>query len=252
MKKAGLSNPLDAARAVSRLEAELSALGMQAHTSTNFDDLSALKLRLRGSLPSPMHDGNVCVFTQERAFWMSLTNSTGETVAIQAFRFDDIDTPLADWVLSYMVGVYMRRQELLVPSHPHPPQGSLSERLTGKLVYHGELWIDKAVKNRKVFENFMKLGLILCLIKWHPDAIWAAATPQMAGHGHLTRGGYAVLERGFLRWQWSTDSIGPMEYLVASDRNALEQLVNEMLAPDSSIVPVSDMGGTNSRSASPE
>lgn len=232
MKKAGLSHPLDAARAAAKLDNELKVLGLTAHVSSDMPAFNRAKLRLRGSLPSPMHDHEVCVFGNERAFWMYLTDDKGEMVGLQAFRFDEIDTNLADWCVTYMVGVYMRRQELMVPSHQQPPIGSLSNRLSGKLVYHGEIWIEKQIKNRKVFEHFVKLGLVLTLIKWQPDAIWGLATEQMATHGHFTRVGYNVLERGFLRWQWSTDSIGPMEYLVASDKQALENMVDEMLAPD--------------------
>jgi hypothetical protein len=98
-----------------------------------------------------------------------------------------------------------------------------------------------------VFEHFVKLGLILALIKWQPDAIWGLATEQMATHGHFTRVGYNVLERGFLRWHWSTDSIGPMEYLVASDRQALENLVDEMLAPEATLAPPATLGGTTEK-----
>jgi hypothetical protein len=247
MKKAGLSHPLDAARAAARLDDELKALGLVAHASSHMPAFNEAKLRLRGVLPSPMHDHAVCMFGQERAFWMSLTDETGATVALQAFRCDEIDTNLADWCVTYMVGVYMRRQELMVPSHQQPPLGSLANRLTGKLVYHGEIWIEKQIKNRKVFEHFVKLGLILALIKWQPDAIWGLATEQMATHGHFTRVGYNVLERGFLRWHWSTDSIGPMEYLVASDRQALENLVDEMLAPEATLAPPATLGGTTEK-----
>ena len=247
MKKAGLSHPLDAARAAMMLENEIKSLGFAVHESSDMPAFNAAKLKLRGSLPSPMHDHEVCVFGHERAFWMYLTDAKGEMVGLQAFRFDEIDTNLADWCVTYMVGVYMRRQELMVPSHARPPLGSASERLTGKLVYHGEIWLDKQIKNRKVFDSFVKLGLVLALIKWQPDAVWGLATQQMATHGHFTRVGYAILERGFLRWQWSTDSIGPMEYLVASDKQALENLVDEMLALESTLAPVSAMGGVSTK-----
>jgi hypothetical protein len=247
MKKAGLSHPLDAARAATRLEDELRTIGFNVHVSSDMAAFNAAKLKLRGSLPSPMHDHQVCVFTHERAFWTYLTDQNGEMVGLQAFRFDDIDTNLADWCVTYMVGVYMRRQELMVPSHSQPPVGSASERLTGKLVYHGEIWIDKAIKNRKVFEHFVKQGLILALIKWQPDAIWGLATTQMATHGHFTRVGYHIIERGFLRWQWSTDSIGPMEYLVAVERVALENMIDEMVAPEASITPLVAIADATSR-----
>ncbi len=140
-----------------------------------------------------MHYYETAVFTNERAMWTSITNTAGETVGLQAFRCDEIDTNLADWCVTYMIGVYMRRQELMVPTHALPPAGSIAERLTGRLVYHGEIWIDKQIKNRKVFELFVRLGLVLALIKWRPEAIWGLASAQMAGHGHFTRVGYPVL-----------------------------------------------------------
>ena len=243
MKKAGISNPLNAVRAASLLEAELKDLKINVHVSSDMAAFNAAKLKLRGSLPSPMHDHEVCVFGFERAFWMYLTDETGDMIGLQAFRYDEIDTNLADWCVTYMIGVYMRRQELMVPSHQQPPAGSISERLTGKLVYHGEIWIEKQIKNRKVFDHFVRLGLVLTLIKWQPDAIWGLATNQMANHGHFTRVGYTILERGFLRWQWSTDSIGPMEYLVASEKHSLENLVEEMVSPEQEIVlPVGTQG----------
>ena len=247
MKKSGLPNPLGAARVSVMLANELAEAGFTYHTSSDMKAFNDMKLKCRGIPVAPMHYYETAVFTNERAMWTSITNAAGETVGLQAFRCDEIDTNLADWCVTYMIGVYMRRQELMVPTHALPPAGSIAERLTGRLVYHGEIWIDKQIKNRKVFEHFVKLGLVLTLIKWQPDAIWGLATEQMATHGHFTRVGYNVLERGFLRWQWSTDSIGPMEYLVASDKEALENFVDEMLAPDVALPPLSSMGGAPAR-----
>jgi hypothetical protein len=230
MKKAGLANPLGAARASSALADELADAGFTFHTSSDMKAFNDAKMRWRGFPVAPMHYYETAVFGNERAMWTSLTNAQGETVGLQAFRYDEIDTNLADWCVTYMIGVYMRRQELMVPTHAQPPAGSIAERLTGKLVYHGEIWIDKQIKNRKVFEIFVRLGLILALIKWRPDAIWGLASAQMAGHGHFTRVGYPVLERGFLRWQWASEGIDPVEYLVAVERPSLEAMVEELLA----------------------
>jgi hypothetical protein len=168
---------------------------------------------------------------------MYLTDEAGEVVGLQAFRYDEIDTHLADWCLNYMIGVYMRQQELMVPSFPRPPEGSISERLTGKLVYHGEIWVAKSIKNRRVFEAFVRLGLILAVLKWKPDAIWGLASAQMAGHGHFTRVGYTILERGFLRWQWASDGIDPVEYLVAAELHSLESMIDEMMATEAGYSP---------------
>jgi hypothetical protein len=230
MKNAGLMHPLAAAQAASFLDAELRALKLQVHTSSDMEAFDRAKQKARGMPVAPMHHFEVGVFNRERAYWMYLTDEAGEIVGLQAFRYDEIDTHLADWCVTYMIGAYMRRSEVLVPSFPKPPDGSMSERLTGKLVYHGEIWISKNIKNRKVFEHFVRLGLVLAVIKWRPDAIWGLASAQMAGHGHFTRVGYTILERGFLRWQWATDGIDPVEYLVAVELPSLESMIEEMVS----------------------
>jgi hypothetical protein len=229
MKNSGLTEPLLAARAATSLEDELSALGLRVHVSSDMAAFSDTKIKARDIDVAPMHHHAVGVFNRERAFWMYLTDEADDVVGLQAFRYDEIDTHLADWCVTYMIGAYMRQQEMLVPSFPKPPAGSVAERLTGKLVYHGEIWISKAIKNRRVFEVFVRLGLVLSVIKWRPDAIWGLASAQMAGHGHFTRVGYTILERGFLRWQWATEGIDPVEYLVAVELPSLEGMISEML-----------------------
>ncbi|MBI3672334.1 MAG: hypothetical protein HY245_02690, partial [Rhizobiales bacterium] len=145
------------------------------------------------------------------------------------FRLDRIDSNLAEWCGTYTIGLYMRRQEILVPLHPAPPRGSLAEKIGGRLAYQGELWIEQHVRNRRVMEQFGRLGMLLALVRWNPDAMWALSSQAMATHGHLTRMGYASLERGFFRWQWFSEGIDPVEWVAISERRSLEQLVEEML-----------------------
>jgi hypothetical protein len=120
----------------------------------------------------------------------------------------------------------------MVPSHPSPPRGSISERLRGKLVYEGELWLDKQIKGRQAFDMFTRLGLFLATIKWNPDAIWGLASEQMAKHGHLGRIGFTILERGVLRWTWASDGIDLVEYLAVIEKQSIEQLLDEMLTSE--------------------
>ena len=187
-----------------------------------------VKLAVRGIRVGPMHDCDVCDFSGERAFWMYLTDKDGEVVGLQAFRCDFIDTSLADWLPNYMIGVYMRRQVLMVPSHAKPPLGSVSERLRGRLVYHGEIWLAKTIKGRNVFDGFTRLGLLISHLKWNPEATWGLASEQMAKHGHMTRVGYAILERGILRWHWYSEGIDAVEYLTMIEKSSLENIIDEM------------------------
>lgn len=230
MGKLGIKNPLGITNLVTDLIAELRKNGYTVSVSSDMGKLDQTKLAVRGYRVGPMHDAQVCNFDGERAFWMQLEDSDGTAVGLQAFRFDRIDTNLADWLPNYMIGVYMRRQELMVPSHSNAPMGSVAESLSGNLVYHGELWLAKHVKARNVFDSFTRLGLFLSMIKWNPDAIWALTSEQMARHGHLGRIGYTTIERGILRWQWASRDVDSVEYLALVDQKALENIVDEMLS----------------------
>ena len=223
----GLGNTLDIVRLCNRLEASLNDAGLTVFLSSDMAAFSNTKLRVRGFAPAPMHDYTVCDFGLERGCWMSLTSSTGMIVGLQAYRFDVVDVNLVEWCTNYMIGVYMRRQELMVPSHPHPPQGSIAETLRGRLAYHGELWLDKSIKARQTIDVFSKLGSLLILLKWQPDAIWALTSAHMATRGYASRMGYPYIERGFLRWLWASEGIDEVEYLAVASRHYLEQLVDE-------------------------
>jgi hypothetical protein len=232
MNNTGLHNPLGISRLCAKLEAQLAHAGYGVQLSSDFKLLDQVKLELRAARVGPMHDSEVCDFSNERAYWMRLVDSSGATVGMQAYRCDYVDTSLADWLPNYMIGVYMRREEIMMPGHPKPPRGSISWRLRGRLVYEGELWLAKVVKARNVFDSFTRLGMLLSVVKWNPDAIWGLASEQMARHGHVGRIGYTILERGFLRWQWASKDVDAVEYLAAIEHIAIEQMVEEMLTTE--------------------
>jgi hypothetical protein len=225
----GLTDPLGAARVLTRLEDELNQAGFTIKVANDLIEFNALKLQLRGERAHPYHDPEICGLPPEREFWMSLTDKDGRVVGIQAFRLDCVTTSLADWAPAYTIGLYMRRQEIMIPMHAMPPRNSIAERLRGRLAYHGELWMDKSVRGRGLSLWFGRMGLLLCLLKWQPDAVWALAAQSMAMNGGMLRLGYSHLERGFFRWQWVSEGIDDVEWIAIAERPALEQLVNEIL-----------------------
>ena len=232
MTSTGIRDPLGTARVVSQLFDELAELGFTVTQGHDLHELNKVKLAARGERVGAYHDPDVTSLPEDRFFWLSLAEPSKKVIALQALRLDVIDTSLADWAQNYTIGLYMRRQELLVPAHTSPPKGSIAERLKGRLAYHGELWVDKSVKNRRVSETFGRLGMLLGLIKWQPDAVWGLVAQSMATHGHVTRIGYTYLERGFFRWQMQSEGIDPIEWIAIAERAALEALVDEMLTTE--------------------
>lgn len=228
MSQLCLDDPLGAVRVCAHLFSQIEQMGYSVSVSSDPEELASAKMSARQKQLSPYFDPQVCNFNVDRFFWVKLTSKAGTISALQAYRYDYVDTSLAEWGPSYIIGLYMRRQELLIPSHTTPPKSSISSRIRGKLVYHGEFWVDTNARNRKLLEVFSRLGMVLSLIKWNPDAVWALCSKSMASHGHPNRMGYTYLESGFLRWQWTSEEDYHIEWLNVAERSSIEQMVNEI------------------------
>ena len=159
---------------------------------------------------------------------MSLLDKTRATIGLQAFRVDSVDSSLAEWAPSFTIGLYMRRHEMLVP--PHPVAAARQHRREDQRKA-GVPWrvLDRSgIRSRRIVEIFGRLGMLLALIRWNPDAIWALASQSIATHGLFNRMGYGYLERGFFRWQWDSDGMDSVEWVAIAERSSLEQMVEEM------------------------
>lgn len=225
-----LQDPLGAVRVASRLLEQSREFGLETRISSDFKAFASLRQELRGKPVSPMFDPITGGLTPERAFWMGSYNAEGRCVAINAFRLDHVEPNLAHWALGWMVGLYMRRGELIVPSHVTPPASTRAERISGNIVYHGEAFIDpKGMRNREAVEILPLLGMMLSFIKWQPDAIWGLGADGMITRGLYARIGYAHVERSFLRWEWLPDGAEAVEWLALLERADMEFLIQERL-----------------------
>jgi hypothetical protein len=228
MNRSGIDDPFQAVKISAWLVNRISQAGFEIHVDNNLEKLNSSRILAREEQVSPFFDENVCGLTPSRFFWMKLQSPTLKVAALQAYRYDYVDTNLTDWLPSYHIGLYMRRNEICLPTHAAPPAHSIADRVRGRLVYHGEFWVSPMVRNRKIMEQFSRLGMILAFLKWHPDAVWALSTKSMATHGHPSRMGYTYMEGGFLRWQWAADEKHHVEYLNVSERHSIEQMISDI------------------------
>ncbi len=228
----GLHDPMQLADICVALRRQVTEKGYSIEISTDFRAFNEMRNRCRGGKVAPFFDPAVNTGLDTRAFWMAASDAGGTPVCVQAFRLDSADPNLADWAPGWIMGLYLRRGELLVPRSVSPPTRSVSERVSGPVVYHGELWIDSKARARGLLELVPRLGIFLAMIKWHPQAVWAIIGQSMATRGLITRLGYAHLERGFLQWEFLPEGGDEIEWLAVTERDALEYLVQETaLAP---------------------
>lgn len=222
-----ISDPWHLVHAIDMLFAQGKELGFEFQYSTDFQKLAEMRRLLRDSELSPMFDVKVDRHLPETAFWMSATDSTGEVMGLQAFRLDEAWPNLSEWVLGWMMGLYARRREMIVPRQVQPPAHSMTALISGKVVYLGEFYIGKQGK-RGLTDIFSRLGMFLALIKWQPQTIWALTGTSMATRGHLIRAGFDHIEPSFLTWQWSPEGAEAEEWVALATRRQLEFLISEM------------------------
>ncbi len=224
--QSGLKDPLSVARVVCELERRMAVQGLTVELSTDFNALAAFRERNRGARITPLFD---CKIADIDGFWLKLTNADGGEVGMGAYRIDTVDSNLADWALGWILGHYIKRGELILPAEFKPPMGSKTETLRGRIVYYGELWHHSSVRKTGLLELFPRFGHFLCMLKWHPDAIWGLAGYDMAMRGRVTRISFPRLERNFLRWRHQPGDADSNEWISIADRDDLEFLVADEL-----------------------
>jgi len=224
-----LSDPFAVARAISILEADMREMGFEPRMHHDFEAFRALRREIRDGEEAPLFDPAVTTLTPERAFWMEAVDAEGRTRALQAFRLDVADPDLGEWALGWVLGIYLKRNELIIPASVTPPENSISRRISGPVVYHGELWVERRVRARRLVEVFSKLGMLLALVKWQPRALWALTGSAMATRGHMIRMGYVRMEPGFMRWQFVPEAADSDEWLGLAEAEALERLAQDIV-----------------------
>lgn len=225
-RSAGLWDPLKSAMVIGELIENGAEMGFSFSLSSDFAEFGRQRQLLRNSSVSPMFDNTVSRELSDTGFWMSAHNRQGDIIGLQAFRLDYADPNLADWALGWMMGLYAKRRELIIPRQLHTPNHSMAALIQGKIVYHGELWIQK--NNKGCFNVFPRLGMLLALLKWQPQAIWALSSEEMATRGRMVRMGYSHIERSFLTWEWEPHGAEAVEWLAIAERRHLEFAVAEM------------------------
>lgn len=223
----GLSDPLAAVKVVNQLASACGGSKTSLYVSNDMTEFYHVRKNAREEPPSPMFDATTDNLSC-KSFWIGLKNENHEFVGLQACRLDPVDTSLADWGVAWMSGLYMKRNILMVPESLSPPTNSSAYKLRGKLVYHGELWLDDSVRKQPLLADaFCFTGMVLAHLKWQPDGIWALVTNKMATLGFPTRFGYLRQERSFFRWKVSPRDVPPNEWLLLLDFNDMEHLIKE-------------------------
>ena len=225
-----LENPLSAVRAISQLERRAEAAGMYVFFKSDFGEFAEVRALARpGSRVSAMFDPRCSddLSNGRRAFWLHCIDGDGRTVSLQAARVDLIDSSLAQWSMSWMSALYRMRGDDVEPARWRPMSNSMAEKISGRVVYHGEFWLAEDFRGSRagsMLDVLPRMALLLAYIKWCPDHVWGVITDDLAVRGGGIRMGYTVQQPALLSWLVEPEGAGKSETMVACDTKDLAYL----------------------------
>ncbi|MGH1465796.1 MAG: hypothetical protein ACRBBQ_10595 [Cognatishimia sp.] len=136
-------------------------------------------------------------FTPQNCFWL-LLEKDNEVIAAGGCRFDDLgDMKLSQFWKNNIARNYMSNSSVI--SDVAKP---VDEALTGKLVYFGDLIIEKKNRGRAtVLRRFTHFAQAFAMLKFSPDFSYAFVRERDAGRGAMGAYGFNTIIHSAQRWQ---------------------------------------------------
>lgn len=188
---------------IANVTGQLTERGLNLSVETDFDRYVDIARSCDKMTFYPMFDPSVSDVGPHNGFWIHGTNSTGDTVHLQAARLDVLnDRNLADFLESldayYMFPRIYRQQGEYCRS-----PACATRKLAGRIVYQGEFWLKGGrggTRGRGLPGPLMLLSSAVALARWDPDYTYAMVQPRIVRTGMARQYGYTHMEPHGILW----------------------------------------------------
>ncbi len=225
-------DPLTVMRAAFLLTARAEEdFGIKTLVRFGFRQYFEERMEARGDEPSPNFDYRYNDFNDDTAFWVKGLKGN-RTVFLHAFRMDQVEQDLRSWMINQLLGLHIRAGHDVAIAEPHEPPSPDVRTLRGKLVYQGELWVDRGMVKGAAATGLLDLlprvGLTLAYTHWKPDAVWALVAEASVMRGGVYRAGNPYAETDFITWERPPPGLkNPSEALSIIRRAQLEHMIRK-------------------------
>jgi|TARA_R110002072_G_scaffold38138_7_gene110524 hypothetical protein len=217
----------NATQYVSQICGLAQSLGMTLQVSTDFEALRETLAQRPELTLYPMFDTAASYVTPANAFWIKGTNELGQLVHLQAMRvLPTQNQSLAEHLMQHR-RLYVLRGDMVDPDPLLYQRAPAATAITGKLCYHGQLWIkggDGGYRAQGLSTILPRLALVLALLEWAPDYVFGFVNPVLASRGAAAQYGYYHLEPGI--WHNIDRSRSAEQWLAWLSRRDLEYLLH--------------------------
>jgi hypothetical protein len=196
---------------------------LKLHTDFKLFKEVASKIPDRGSITA-LFDPDKSSIGPHNGFWIEGTDESGQIVHLQAVKMNDFqDISLAShWRAN--PHLYAPAGDDVVLQKSNFNTAEIAHEMSGRICYHGELWIHKSCRKFRLSPILSKFAMMLAFAKFSPDYIYCFIVPK-----HIKQGLAAV--HGYLHihpWgpQWYIRGSGELhdDYLVWITAQELREL----------------------------
>ncbi len=184
--------------------------------SNDFEKLKKVATKLKGGV-SEHFDTAYMDLLSERAFWMHCRDDDGKIIAVQAMRKDELGaTTLEEFLKANLARL---NGGIIKSAAPGP------RRITGTVVYHGEMVLTKRVRARQIGPLLARIAQAIALIEWKPNAVYGLTNRHLVLNGFRDRKGYVHGAPHVVEWKELPPNYSPSYSLLWNELEDLEHMM---------------------------
>ncbi len=183
---------LEFAAAISRLTKQLGEAGARPELGSDFNRFAALAASSkRDTKVTPHFDPAINTFTHANAFWIALfKEESSRCIGMAAFRFDQTGgQTLAEFICDHWARLYAPDSSSEIDLRPSDQWHFLAD-VHGGCAYGGDAWIDPKFRDRGLASVFSRVAIIVAMMRWRFDHVYAFVTADMLERGLGKKYGY--------------------------------------------------------------
>ncbi len=197
----------------------LKKFGIEVRASYDFELLASIcsDLPNKGMITS-IFDPALSDVMPNVGLWLGGYDEDGKLVHVQALRCDNLDwCSLADWWRVNFKRIY--RCPMSANQH------DVADRISGKVVYQGDFWIDRSIARAQLSPVLGRLAMGIVLSRWAPDFVYGLVVQRLARTGFALNGGYRQQAPYAIDWGTPDAPYERTDYIVYNSYADLVDLV---------------------------
>lgn len=226
-----------ASKEIATTQDALAKMGLNIEVGDNFSDYHKMLLGARNVPPlTAPFDPQQQKLSKNNALWLIARNQSGKIVHTQAFRLINLKAQSLAAYLAQKYHQYLPADLSYDLDRSSYHAGPAAKRITGNVLYHGEIWLDDSddtYKGTEAAALLVRLATSIAMKRFSPDYIFGFMSRAAVFRGLIERIGFGHHEPAALRcYEANSDRVrtGYMVYSSAEDVAYLMQATGKEVA----------------------